>query len=249
MMVIGRRVKGEARRRPAPAMGVVFHKGEWMESGDDPMLSPTVALIEQPPYFEFMPHFHRQNQFQVFVDGSGTLGRQTLAPVVVHYAGAFTGYGPLVAGPQGITYFTLRPVCESGFIPLAQRQEQMIAGPKRHAHSESIPVASVTEMQAWTQTHEEYVIALGEDGLGARLVNLPSHANFECTHPVGSQGQFIFVLQGSALTSDYSLGVWEQMYVTQDEVMPQIIAGEQGVQFLCLSVPIKAPEYLARISP
>jgi hypothetical protein len=40
--------------------------------------------------------------------------------VVVHYAGAFTGYGPLIAGPQGITYFTLRPVCESGFIPLAQ---------------------------------------------------------------------------------------------------------------------------------
>jgi hypothetical protein len=207
-----------------------------------------VALIEQPPNFEFMPHFHRQNQFQVFVDGSGTLGRQTLAPVVVHYAGAFTGYGPLVAGPQGITYFTLRPVCESGFITLAQRQEQMIVGPKRHAHSESIKVASVTDMQAWTRTHEEYVIALGEDGLGARLVNLPSHANIECTHPVGSQGQFIFVLQGSALTSDYSLGVWEQLYVTQDEVIPQIIAGEQGVQFLCLSVPIKAPEYLERIS-
>ena len=219
-----------------------------MESGNDPLLSPTVALIEQPPNFEFMPHFHRQNQFQVFVDGSGTLGRQTLAPVVVHYAGAFTGYGPLVAGPQGITYFTLRPVCESGFITLAQRQEQMIVGPKRHAHSESIKVASVTDMQAWTRTHEEYVIALGEDGLGARLVNLPSHANIECTHPVGSQGQFIFVLQGSALTSDYSLGVWEQLYVTQDEVIPQIIAGEQGVQFLCLSVPIKAPEYLERIS-
>jgi len=45
MMVIGSRVQGEARRRQAPAMGVVFHKGEWMESGDDPLLSPTVALI------------------------------------------------------------------------------------------------------------------------------------------------------------------------------------------------------------
>jgi hypothetical protein len=44
MMIIGSRVKGVARRRPAPAMGVVFHKGEWMESGDDPMLSPTVAM-------------------------------------------------------------------------------------------------------------------------------------------------------------------------------------------------------------
>ena len=80
-----------------------------MDSGDDPTLSPTVALIEQPAGFEFMPHFHRQNQFQVFVGGSGSLGRHALAPVVVHYAGAYTGYGPLLAGPEGIQYFTLRP--------------------------------------------------------------------------------------------------------------------------------------------
>jgi len=249
MITTGTRAQGEAHRRPAPAMGVVFHKGEWMHSGDDPMLSPTVALIEQPPDFSFMPHFHRQNQFQVFVGGSGSIGRQALAPVVVHYAGAYTGYGPLVAGPQGIQYFTLRPVCESGFIPLSQRQAQMVSGPKRHAHSASIPVACTEEMQTWMEPKETFVIALGADGMGARLVNLPSHACCECPHPTGSQGQFLFVLQGTAQAAGHALGVWEQMYVTHDEPMPSIMAGVHGVQFLCLSVPDKAPEYVERIPP
>lgn len=81
-----------------------------MASGCDPARSPTVALIEQPAGFEFMPHFHRHNQFQVFVGGSGSIGRHALAPVVVHCAGAYTDYGPRVAGPEGIQYFTLRPV-------------------------------------------------------------------------------------------------------------------------------------------
>ncbi len=113
-----------------------------MASGCGPARSPTVALIEQPVGFEFMPHFRRHNQFQVFVGGSGSIGRHALAPVVVHCAGAYTDYGPRVAGPGGIQYFTLRPVCESGFIPLAQRQQRMIASPKRHAQSAAIAVAS-----------------------------------------------------------------------------------------------------------
>jgi hypothetical protein len=245
MICFGTRANGSARRRAAPALGVVFHKGEWMDSGEDPGLSPTVALIEQPAGFEFMPHFHRQNQFQVFVAGSGSIGRHALAPVVVHYAGAYTGYGPLVAGPQGIQYFTLRPVCEAGFIPLAQRQEKMIAGPKRHAQSQGLSVASLEVMQGWTQVHEEFVIPLGEDGLGARLVHLPPQQAWRGEHPAGSQGQFLFVLEGALAAAGHTLDRWEQLYTTHDETMPTVQAGEGGAQLLVLSVPHKAEPYLA----
>jgi hypothetical protein len=245
MICFGTRANGSARRRAAPAMGVVFHKGEWMDSGDDASLSPTVALIEQPAGFEFMPHFHRQNQFQVFVAGSGSIGRHALAPVVVHYAGAYTGYGPLVAGPQGIHYFTLRPVCEAGFIPLAQRQEEMIVGPKRHAQSQGITVVAKNVMQGWTKVYEEWVIPLGEDGLGARLVHLPPQRAWCGEHPVGSQGQFLFVLEGTLAVAGHTLGRWEQVYATHDEAMPSAQAGAGGAQLLVLSVPHKAEPYLS----
>ena len=78
MISIGTRQHGAARRRPIDVRGDCYHKGEWMESGDDPVLSPTVFLIEQPPNATLVPHFHRQNQFQLFVDGGGTLGKHAV---------------------------------------------------------------------------------------------------------------------------------------------------------------------------
>lgn len=89
---------------------VPFHKGEWMESGQDPRLSPTVFLVEQPANTTLKTHFHGENQFQVFVRGSGSIGRETISPMTVHYAGAYTGYGPLLSGPEGLFYFTIRAV-------------------------------------------------------------------------------------------------------------------------------------------
>ena len=106
MIAIGTRAHGETRRRPIPVLNDTFFKAEWLETPDNPTLSPTAFLVEQPPNTTLVPHFHKNNQFQLFVDGSGTIGRHPIGPVTVHYAGAFTGYGPLVSGSNGIKYFT-----------------------------------------------------------------------------------------------------------------------------------------------
>ena len=89
MIAYGRKSVGATRRRAIDVAGDVFHKGEWME----------------------------QNQFQLFVDGQGTIGPEQIRPITVHYAGAYTGYGPIMSGPQGLKYFTIRSAFESGLIP------------------------------------------------------------------------------------------------------------------------------------
>ena len=70
---------------------------------------PQAFLIEMQANEVIVPHFHEVDQFQVFVSGSGSLGRESnLAhPLAVHYADHHTGYGPINAGPQGYAYFTL----------------------------------------------------------------------------------------------------------------------------------------------
>ena len=98
MIRLGTRTNGELRRRTIPVLDDSYFKAEWMESGADPELSPTVALIEQPPHSVLVPHFHRQNQFQLFVEGSGSIGPSALSPLSIHYAGAYTGYGPWLPG-------------------------------------------------------------------------------------------------------------------------------------------------------
>lgn len=243
MITFGTQAQAAAKRRAIPTMGVTFHKAEWMESGQDPVRSPTVSLIEQPAGFEFMPHFHQQNQFQVFVGGSGAIGAHALAPVVVHYAGAHTAYGPLVAGPLGIQYFTMRPVAESGFIPVAEHRERMIRGPKRHAQSQQIAISTPEAMRRLDEIDDSFVIPPGDDGMGARLLRMPPGHSLEVEHPPGCQGQFIFVLEGAVGLEKREIARWEQLYATHDEPIPCLTASAAGAQLLCLSVPHQADPY------
>jgi hypothetical protein len=140
MIVTGTRAHGELRRRflQLPS-GFCYHKGEWMESGDDPLLSPTMFLVEQPAGKVLPTHWHRENQFQVVVGGGGTMGRHEIAPIMVHYAGAYSGYGPIIAGPEGVKYFTIRAVFEQGAMMAATQLESMIRGPKRAGLLRSLP--------------------------------------------------------------------------------------------------------------
>ena len=59
-------------------------------------------------------HFHAVNQFQVVVEGEGTLGKRAVYPWTVHYTNGFTGYGPLCAAAAGMAFFTLRNRWDAG---------------------------------------------------------------------------------------------------------------------------------------
>lgn len=70
--------------------------------------TPFAFLVEMTPGSVLPTHFHPVDQFQVFVSGSGLLGRHLTNGLYVHYADRHTAYGPISAGPRGVTYFTLR---------------------------------------------------------------------------------------------------------------------------------------------
>ena len=82
MIATGTRSLWERTRRPVDVEGATFFKGEWMDTGRTPE-SPTVFLAEQPPDYELLPHFHKENQFQLFVAGDGTIGRQGVRPLTM----------------------------------------------------------------------------------------------------------------------------------------------------------------------
>jgi len=102
MIAIGTRAHGVTMRRQLPKMAEHFYKSEWLEAGEDPVLSPTASLIEQPPHATLAAPFHRQNQFQVFVEGDGQIGPHALDCVLVHYAGAFTSLRVPAGTPKAV---------------------------------------------------------------------------------------------------------------------------------------------------
>lgn len=243
MLVFGSRAHGEKKRRKVPALGVVFHKAEWMESGEDPRLSPTISLIEQPAGFTLAPHFHGQNQFQLFIGGGGTIGASQLRPITVHYAGAFTGYGPLVAGPEGIQYFTIRPVCESGAYSITEDRDKLVKGPKRHATSQPVQPASTDELSALSECETQELIPAAADGLCARALRIPAGQALPCEFPPAADGVFLVVLAGSLSHQAGSLSQWESIFASTPSEFPKLSAGAGGAQAVLLFVPEKAAAY------
>ena len=243
MIITATQAHGAKRRRPITVMQDTFYKAEWMESGDDPLLSPTMFLVEQPPNCTLVPHFHRQNQFQLFVDGAGTIGRDQIGAITVHYAGAYTGYGPLVSGPEGIKYFTIRPVLESGFTPITEAKEKMLRGPKRHAQSAPAPVCTAEQLAQLAGIEQETLIEPAPDGLGSTITRLPPGAPLHAAHIPGSAGQFLVVVAGTLRHGADEFGKWEGLFVSADEAPPPLAAGASGAQVVAMFTPPKDPAY------
>ena len=241
MIAIGTRAHGVTKRRQLPKMVEHFYKSEWLEAGEDPVLSPTASLIEQPPHATLEAHFHRQNQFQVFVEGDGQIGPHALDCVLVHYAGAYTGYGPLIAGPKGIKYFTIRPVCESGFIPATQAREHMVRGPKRHL---TVGPIDLSAPPVGSQPGQELALHPFEaDGLGVGYLQLQPQGQIHMDRHPASDGVFVFVLQGQLNLPTQTLAPWELFFVSRDEPLPVCTAGPEGATILSLHCPPKELAY------
>jgi hypothetical protein len=222
--------------------GFTFHRSEWMESGRDGALSPTVFLVEQPPHSVLDPHFHTQNQFQVVKQGSGTLGPHDIGPGSVHYAGAFTGYGPLVAGPEGLSYFTLRAVFETGASFLPVERAQLRRGPKKHMQGplhEPLPAPALSSLAAPVRVD---LIGTPLDELAAFALHLPPFTSVQVPPPRGS-GQFQMVMAGELRTPEGTSCSWESRYLSAGEAAGACSAGAGGLQLLVLQMPARAEEY------
>jgi hypothetical protein len=232
---------GETRHHRVQDNGFSFHRSEWMQSGRGPGPSPTVFLVEQPPNSVLAPHFHMQNQFQVIRAGSGMLGRHAVGPGSVHYAGAFTGYGPLAAGPEGLSYFTIRAVFETGanFLPAAR--DRMRQGPRRQAQGPAHEPLPLDALRNLASTRRIQLIAPQGD-LEACALQLPPFAQVEPGEPGGS-GQFQLVLAGALETPQGRLQAWESRYLSSGEDAAGCAAGASGLHLLVLQMPASAPEY------
>ncbi len=192
---------------------------------------PMAFLVEQDPGEVANAHFHQADQFQVVVAGEGTLGTHTVRPVTVHFAGAFTAYGPIRAATAGLTYFTLR----NGFDPGARymmrrensaalrvvsgrRHREAVAGPSGVGGSAMLLGPEADGMAAWC-----YRVAPGEALHGAA--------------PHGGRGQYWLVVDGSMEQDGAPLGRLSCAFVYPDEAPFEATGGQAGATVLAMQFP------------
>lgn len=193
---------------------------------------PQAYLVIQPPGSVTRPHFHQTNQFQLFVGGSGRVGKRRADPMTVQYAGANTPYGPIHAEDRGIDYFTLRQSWESGAKYLPERNDLLVKGQQRQvlgsATRGAVPKDGVVETP---------LFAPAEDGLMAVTLRLAPGASTILADARAGGGQYHIVLSGILTRGDESYGPLAVEFASADEGAVMIEAGVEGLELLVLRFP------------
>ena len=223
------------RRKLVLANGTGYFKSEFIASPFGEAIAPQSFLVEQDPDSVILPHFHLQNEFQVVVKGSGTFGRHAVRPLSVHYAGAHTGYGPIVAGPGGLWYFTLRPAMDQGAKFLPESRDMMQKGPKFQLLGRALSVSEDSARRAEVLCEE--ALPPQPDGIAGWFLRLPPGGS-ACApvHPNGL-GRFYVVISGRARVTGALLGRIATVFVTPEEEPVRVQAGAEGAEILVLQFP------------
>lgn len=220
-------------------VGAMPERGQYQdgnEVNDNGM--PQGFLVTQPPGSVTPAHFHEPNQFQVFVAGSGRLGARPAPPLSVQYANGHTPYGPIVAGSEELSYFTLRQQWDPGakYVPAALAK--LRKGRQRTRMACGLELGSTEQRCARTGSVADPVFEAEADGLAAYLFRVgPEQRVRGLPDAREGGGQYLLVAAGSARQDGQELTTWSTIFVSRDEAPPKVSAGASGLDLLVLQFP------------
>jgi hypothetical protein len=191
-----------------------------------------------------VPHFHGVAQFQLFAAGYGTIGRQgqVLQPLTVQFKDPHTAYGPVVAGPHGLSFMALRiKTGDSAPVYLDKPGYREKLKPSKRRNLISAPVGLSTEpvMQfrkeaSWEPVFDSEKL---DDGVAAHVVRLGAGMAATGPDPKIAGGYYVFVANGSLEKDGEELPLWSMVVVESNEDALEIRAGQHGLEALVLQYP------------
>lgn len=199
---------------------------------------PMASLVEQPAHTTIPSHFHTVNQFQVVLEGQGSLGKRAVQPWVVHYTNGYTGYGPLCAGAQGMAFVTLRNRFDAGARYFPAGQSFMKPAPKRHHLAGPLALRSAADLHALPQPTCEPVLEPEDDGLAAWCLRLGPHMRLESPDPAQGAGQYLLIAGGTLVHDGAALPPLTCLYVSADTAPLTLQSGAEGLEILLLQFPV-----------
>ena len=199
-------------------------------------------LVEQNPNWVTPTHYHMEHQFQVITAGSGAIGRHNVSPWCVHYSAPETGYGPIAAGPEGVSYLTLRMSGDTGawYIHKPGSRERMQRGLTREQqHGAPQSKLSAEALASLTATTMEVLIEPRADGLAAHLLCIApgQEHTLPAEHAYG--GRYYVVSQGAVSVAGSNAQSLAVVFASADEQLT-MRAGAGGAEVLVLQFPLQA---------
>jgi len=228
-------VKATRVHRHREASGTSSWSTYFMQASKGTRL-PQFILIENSPGRVIRTHYHDVDQFQIVVAGSGRFGKHKVAPFSVHFARAYTPYGPITAGSEGLAWLTIRANRDS------DRAQYL---PEKRENLEKVP-----DRFPWQATAEACFESCGEkgglqpvtefkdeNGLGVYYTRLAPFGKAMTPSPKESGGQFIVALRGNVILQGREREAPAMCFVGPEEESLAVAAGAQGLDLMVLHFP------------
>lgn len=203
---------------------------------------PQATMSDLNPDETILPHFHGTTQFQLFAAGSGTIGRNPLQPLVVQYKDHHTTYGPVTAGPQGLSFMAIRihtGVSAPVYSHEPDFRDKLKPSKRRNWLTSPIglstePVLQFRKEVSWELLYDQDKI---DDDMNAHVVRLGAGMTVQGPDPRRGGGYYVFVANGSLEKDGRELPRWSMVAVERNESEFEIRAGKQGLEALVLQFP------------
>jgi hypothetical protein len=211
------------------------------QNSDVPARQPQAFRVDMNAGMVLDTHLHVVDQFQVFIAGSGKIGRDKADMVMVHYADHHTAYGPLVAGAQGMSYLTLRSLTDAGMVKLSAPDLRSRLAPSRRRHRASPPVIlsipPVLRHRAELSVEPAFEAKPGDDGMTALVYRLGGGMAAQGPATAGSGGYYVVVMNGALEMAGQTLSPWSMLFVEAGEEAPLFQAAPEGAELLVAVFP------------
>jgi hypothetical protein len=217
--------------------GLLYARTNYLGSDTSGRDTPQALLVEQSPNSTIPAHFHGIDQYQVVVRGGGMLGKHDVRPVCIHFAAAYTGYGPVNAEGEGIFYFTLRAQSEPGAFFFPEGRKHQKPGKRRNL-TWDVDLASVGKPTAEFKGVEfEEIYPMEDQGLGSWVLRLGPGETFIGPDPMLGGGQYYVVMDGDLNHDGQGFEKWSCVFVEPPESALEVTAGPKGLEALVLQYP------------
>jgi rubredoxin len=198
--------------------------------------SPSAFLAQYPPDDNSTAHYHVVDQFQILVRGKGEIGRHKVEPYYVHFARAYTPYGPLHAhADTGWTFMTLRARFDPGAQRLPGKLPKLKEIPDRKPWQ--VTTQAVFPEVATGAAFRDMAEVSDERGLFARAFTLAPGAVAQAPSPASGDGQYVVALEGSLMHDGAEKKGMAVIFLQPDEPAFEMKAGPEGCRGIILNFP------------
>ncbi len=199
---------------------------------------PQALMTQMAANETILPHFHGVAQFQIFPSGAGMMAKTEVRPLMLQYKDHHSAYGPLVAGPQGLTFIALRNrIGDSAPVYLSKPgyREKLKPSKRRNWVSPQIslstrPVLQFRKEASWEPVFEQEI----KDEMSAQLLRLGAGMSAMGPDNKVGGGYYVFVANGSLEKEGATLPEWSMVFVEPNEDAFEIKAGRVGLEALVM---------------